>query len=145
MNRLMKIRILLLSLSVLAFLVTAQNSAWAQATASLRGTVTDPSGGIVAGAKITLTNTATNIARQSATDGEGGYLFELVQPGTYKLTVLHPGFATFTQAGIVLEVNQNGRIDLKLELGQSTQVVDVTTNGAQGVTTAAVLDKMVDS
>jgi hypothetical protein len=145
MNRLMKIRILLLSLSAVAFLVMAQNSAWAQATASLRGTVTDPSGGVVAGAKITLTNTATNIARQSATDGEGGYLFELVQPGTYKLTVLHPGFATFTQAGIVLEVNQNGRLDVKLELGQSTQVVEVTANVAQVDTTGAVLGKVEDS
>jgi hypothetical protein len=145
MNRLMKIRILLLSLSVLAFLVTAQNSAWAQATASLRGTVTDPSGGIVAGAKITLTNTATNIARQSVTGGDGGYLFELLQPGTYKLTVSHPGFATFTQTGIVLEVNQNGRLDVKLELGQSTQVVEVTANVAQVDTTGAVLGKVEDS
>src|SRR5260370_35986906 len=126
MNRLMKIRILLLSLSVLAFLVTAQNSAWAQATASLRGTVTDPSGGVVAGAKITLTNTATNIVRRSATDGEGGYLFALVQPGTYKLTVFHPGFATFTQAGICLDGNQNGRLDVKLDIVKSTHIVEVT-------------------
>src|SRR5258707_15584725 len=121
MNRLMKIRILLLSLSVLAFLVTAQNSAWAQATASLRGTVTDPSGGVVAGAKITPTNTATNIARQSATDGEGGYLFELLQPGTYKMTVLQPGFPTFTQACIALEADQNGRLAVNLQLRQRTQ------------------------
>ncbi len=145
MNRSMKIRILVLSLSVLAFLVTGQNSAWAQATASLRGTVTDQSGGIVAGAKIILTNTATNIARQSETGSDGSYLFDVVQPGTYKLTVSSSGFATFTQAGVVLEVNQNGRLDVKLQIGQSTQVVEVTANVAQVDTTGAVLGKVEDS
>jgi carboxypeptidase family protein/TonB-dependent receptor-like protein len=145
MNHSMKIRILVLGLSVLAFLVTGQNSAWAQATASLRGTVTDPSGGIVAGAKVTLTNAATNIARESATGADGSYLFEVVQPGTYKLTVSNSGFATFTQAGIVLEVNQNGRLDVKLQIGQSTQVVEVTANVAQVDTTGAVLGKVEDS
>jgi hypothetical protein len=117
---------------------------WAQATASLRGVATDPSGGVVIGAKVTLTNTATNIARQSTTAGDGGYLFELVQPGTYKLAVSNSGFRTFTQTGIVLEVNQNGRLDVKLELGQSTQVVEVTGNVAQVDTTGAVLGKVED-
>jgi len=120
------------------------SGAWAQATASLRGTVTDPSGAVVIGAKITLTNTATNIARQGTTSGDGGYLFELIQPGTYKLSVSNSGFRTFTQTGILLEVNQNGRLDVKLELGQSTQVVEVTGNVTQVDTTGAVLGKVED-
>jgi len=68
----------------------------------------------------------------------------LIQPGTYKLSVSNSGFSTFTQTGIILEVNQNGRLDVKLELGQSTQVVEVTGNVTQVDTTGAVLGKVED-
>src|SRR5712692_1994042 len=109
--------------------------AWAQATASLRGTVTDSTGAVVVGAKVTLTNTGTNLAREGTTGSDGAYLFELVQPGTYKLAASNRGFATFTQTGIVLEVNQYGRLDVTLKLGQSTAVVAVTGNVLQVDTT----------
>jgi hypothetical protein len=120
------------------------SGAWAQATASLRGTVTDSSGAVVVGAKVTLTNTGTNAAHEGTTGGDGTYLFELVQPGTYRLAVSNRGFATFGQTGIVLEVNQNGRLDVKLEIGQSTAVVEVSSNVTQVDTTGAVLGKVED-
>ncbi|HEX2777647.1 MAG TPA: carboxypeptidase regulatory-like domain-containing protein [Candidatus Acidoferrales bacterium] len=113
-----------------------------QTNASLRGTVTDQSGGVVVGAKITLTNTATGISLDTVTRTDGSYLFDLVQVGKYKLTVEKPGFETFIQAGITLELNQNGRVEVSLKVGRESQTVEVTANVAQVDTTSAVLGKV---
>ena len=110
-------------------------SASGQTNASLRGTVTDQSGGVVVGAKETLTNTGTGIARTTTSGSDGSYLFDLVQVGKYKLTVEKSGFTTFIQDGIVLELNQNGRADVSLKVGQAAQTVEVTANVAQVDTT----------
>jgi hypothetical protein len=108
----------------------------------MRGTVTDQSGALVAGATVTLTNTGTGIARTATTDAEGLYLFDLVQVGKYKVSVEKPGFTTFVQDGIILELNQNGRLDVGLKLGQSNQTIQVSGNVAQVDTTNAVLGKV---
>lgn len=134
-----------LSSAILAaaiFFLTA--SAWSQTTASLRGTVTDPSGGVVVGAKITLTNTGTGISRTTTSKADGSYLFDLLQVGTYKLTVEKSGFTTYLQDGIILELNQNGRADVALKVGQATEVVEVAANAPQVDTTSAVLGKVED-
>ena len=127
---------------VFCFLAVLSSSAWGQTNASLRGTVTDQSGGVVAGAKVTLTNTGTDISRTVTTKSDGSYLFDLVQVGKYKLTVEKSGFATLIQGGIVLELNQNGRADVALKVGQTTQTVEVAANVAQVDTTSAVLGKV---
>lgn len=113
-----------------------------QTNASLRGTVTDQSGGLVAGAKVTLTNTGTDIARTIMTGSDGAYTFDLVQVGKYKVTVEKAGFTTFIHDGITLELNQNGRIDVSLKVGQAAQTVEVTGNVSQVDTTSAVLGKV---
>ena len=127
---------------VFCFLAVLSGSAWAQTSASIRGTVTDQSGGIVAGAKVTLTNTGTGIARATTTTSEGNYLFDLVQVGKYSVMVDKPGFAHFIQDGIALELNQNGRLDVALKVGQETQTIEVTSNVVQVDTTGAVLGKV---
>src|SRR5580704_15994093 len=124
------------SISILA------SSLWGQKNASLRGTVTDQSGGVVVGAKVILTNTGTGISRNATSGNDGGYVFDLVQVGRYKLTVEKSGFTTYIQDGIVLELNQNGRADVSLKVGQATQTVEVTANVAQVDTTNAVLGKV---
>lgn len=135
-------RIFLSTIFFVAMGLFCGSSAWGQTTASLRGTVTDPSGAVIAGAKITLTNTGTGISRTTKSGNDGGYLFDLVQVGTYKLTVEKSGFTTFLQAGIVLDLNQNGRADVTLKVGQASEVVEVTANAPQVDTTGAVLGKV---
>jgi len=135
-------RALLHSALVVCFIAVLSSSAWGQNKASLRGTVTDQSGGVVPGAKVTLTNTGTGIARTTTTANDGSYLFDLVQVGTYKLTVDKPGFSTFLQDGIGLELNQNGRLDVALKIGQENQTVEVAANVVQVDTTGAVLGKV---
>jgi hypothetical protein len=118
--------------------------AMAQDTASLRGTVTDESGGVIIGAKVILTNTKTNVPRASTSGNDGGYLFTAVQVGTYQLSVTHANFQTTVQTGIVLDLNQNGRVDVVLKVGQATQTVEVTATVSQVDTASAVLGKVED-
>ncbi len=131
-------------LSLLIFLAAA-GSAWGQATARLTGTVKDQSGGAIVGATVTLTNEGTNISRTTKTDGEGNYLFSLVAVGTYRLTVEHAGFKKNVQSGITLDVNQNGRLDVALEVGQASEVVEVSAAVPQIDTSGAVLGKVEDT
>jgi outer membrane receptor protein involved in Fe transport len=129
-----------------AFILIALCSvaAWGQTTASLRGTVTDQSGALVTAATLTLTDTQTGISRTATTNADGLYLFDQLQVGKYKLTVEKTGFATYIREGITLELNQNGRSDVTLQIGASTQTVEVNANVAQVDTTGAVLGKVED-
>lgn len=115
---------------------------WGQTTTSLRGTVLDQSGGIVTGAKVTLTNTGTNVVRTTSSAGDGAYVFDPLQVGTYMVGVEKNGFAKFVQSGITLELNQNGRLDVTLKVGQGSETVEVKANVAQVDTTGAVLGKV---
>jgi hypothetical protein len=117
----------------------------AQTSARLTGIVKDQSGGTVAGASVTLTNQATNVNRAVKTDGEGNYLFALVDVGVYRLTVEHPGFKKNVQGNITLEVNQNARLDVILDVGQATETVEVSAAVSQIDTTGAVLGKVEDT
>ncbi|HEY0703543.1 MAG TPA: carboxypeptidase regulatory-like domain-containing protein [Candidatus Acidoferrales bacterium] len=136
------IRGLLSAAALLAIIAIFSASAWGQTNASMRGTVTDQSGAVVAGAKVTLTNTGTGIARSTTTGSDGLYLFDLVHVGKYKINVEKDGFTTYLQEGIVLELNQNGRVDVALKIGKTSQTVEVTANVAQVDTTGAVLGKV---
>jgi hypothetical protein len=131
-------------LAACALVIFCSGAAWGQTTASLRGTITDQSGAIVIGAKITLTNTGTGISRETMSGSDGLYLFDQVQVGKYKVTVEKAGFSTFVREGIILELNQFGRLDVALKLGQESQTIEVTGNVAQVDTTGAVLGKVED-
>lgn len=116
--------------------------ATAQTTTSLRGTVTDQSGSVVPGAKVTIVNTGTGISRTANTGNDGGYLFDSLHVGTYRVTVEKSGFVTFIQEGIVLELNQFGRLDVILKVGQPSQTIEVKSDIVQVDTTGAVLGKV---
>ncbi len=132
------------SVAILLSLLAAY-SGHAQTTARLTGTVKDQSGGTVAEASVTLTNQATNVNRVVKSDGEGNYLFALVDVGVYRLTVEHSGFKKNVQSNITLEVNQNARLDVTLDVGQATETVEVSAAVPQIDTSGAVLGKVEDS
>jgi hypothetical protein len=116
--------------------------AWAQTSGRFLGTVKDQSGATVSNAKVTLTNQATNVSRTTMTDGDGDYLFPLVEVGVYSLTVEHEGFKKALQVDLTLELNQNGRVDVTMELGRTSETVQVTAELPQVDTTGAVLGKV---
>ncbi len=119
--------------------------ALAQTTSTaILGTVTDPSGAVVSGAKVTLLQVQTGIRRQDITSNTGDYSFPLLDPGVYSVTVESPGFQTQTRAGIRLELDQKARIDFNLQVGTETQTVEVTSQGALLSTDQASLGQVVN-
>jgi hypothetical protein len=105
-------------------------------TATLSGTVTDPQGLAVKGAKVTLTNTGTGAERTVITDDNGRYNVVGLPPGTYKMTVDGgAGFAVYENASVVLTVGENGSFDPRLDLKGVQQTVTITTEAAPIETT----------
>ncbi len=95
-------------------------------TATLVGTVTDPTGALVPGAKVTVTNTETGFVSNGVTNAEGSYYIPFLAVGAYELKVEAPGFKTFVQRGIDLRAAEVPRIDVKLEVGATSESVQVT-------------------
>ncbi len=95
-------------------------------TATLNGTVTDPQGGVVAGARVVLTSQATGISREEITGADGQYVFTNVAPGNYDARVEASGFTAREFKEIALQVGRSVTLDAKLELAKAGQVVTVT-------------------
>src|SRR5260370_4030053 len=112
--------------SFLLFALTVSSPAWGQSTnATLTGTVTDPSGAAVAGAELTLTNSATKLSVNFVSGENGEYSFRSLVPGTYELKVAKGGFVTYLQKDIILTINASVRIDAAMKMGEQTQTVEV--------------------
>ncbi len=95
-------------------------------TGTILGTVTDPSGAVVAGAQVTITNTGTMIATRLQSDSNGNYTYSYLIPGTYSVLVEKQGFTKGLRQGIALDVDQKARVDFGLQVGSPTQTVSVT-------------------
>jgi hypothetical protein len=115
-------------------------SANAQSTgrANLTGVVTDPKGAVVVGAKITVTNTKTNVTSVSVTNGTGYFEIDSLDAGVYKVTAAATGFEGLVQSGIELRASSVVSLPLSLNVGSATEVVTVTT-GAPLIDTQSAL------
>lgn len=113
-----------------------------QATAQVTGKISDPSGAVVPGAEVVLTNTSTAVAKKTTANSDGIYLFTFVPVGAYELSVTQKGFQKFQQKGITLDINQNAKIDIALHVGSTSEVIEVNSNAAQVDTVSATLGKV---
>ncbi|AEU36340.1 TonB-dependent receptor [Granulicella mallensis] len=95
-------------------------------TGSITGTVTDPSGAVVPGAKVVATNVLTGVATPTTTNPNGIYSLRFLQIGQYKVTVASPNFASQTTSVFTLEVDQEARINIGLKIGEASSTVVVT-------------------
>ena len=100
-------------------------AASAQDSAAISGTVTDPSGAVVAGANVTVANVDTGLMRAVVTDGMGRYRVLLLPVGLYEVHVKQPGFPEEVRTGVHLAVGQAAEVDLALRLGQATERITV--------------------
>lgn len=115
-------------LSVLALgIFIAGASLYGQAVnATMQGTVTDTGGGVVAGAKVIIVETTTNVAHDVKTNESGNYILPDLPPGTYSVTAEMTGFKKEEKTGVQLLVNSNTRVDLQLHPGDINQAIEVT-------------------
>jgi Carboxypeptidase regulatory-like domain len=105
-------------------------NAYSQGVGSISGSITDSTGATVPGAQITVTNQGTNIERMAVADSSGYFSVTLLPIGTYSVRVSHEGFDPSVLKDIVLEGQQNVRLEFKLAVGSVTQSVEVTAANA---------------
>jgi len=117
-------RILCLSTAAVFFFTAASNAQIATNT-SLVGTVTDPTGKVVVGAKVTAINTGTQDTYNTTTNEEGYYAIQFVRVGTYDITIQEPGFQTFRKTGVQVDINQVVRNDAVLKVGNVVESVTI--------------------
>src|SRR3989441_6386796 len=116
--------------TTLLFFALSSVDVWAQATAQISGSVRDQSGAVLPGAEVTATQTDTGIARSTVTNETGSYVLANLPLGPYKLEAALPGFRTFLQSGIVLQINSSPLINPVMEVGQVSEQVEVQANAA---------------
>jgi hypothetical protein len=114
-------------------------------TGSITGTVTDPSGAVVNGAKVTLTNEGTGTSLTVNTGNDGTYTFSPVRIGSYKIEASAQGFKTVAQSNVVVNVSSNVLINLKLPTGSVSETVEVTTSIPVLQTQDASVGQVMDS
>jgi Carboxypeptidase regulatory-like domain len=135
----------MLAMATIALFVSANVARADNVYGSIRGTVTDPSGAAVSGAKVTATNTATGISKEATTGSDGTYDFlQLAVPAPYTVSVEQTGFRKFEASGIPLNVNQVYVLDIKLEVGAVTETVTVEATPAQVETTSIELGTVIN-
>lgn len=122
-------------LAAVVFVLLLAVQGWSQtiSTAQLSGTVHDPSGAVVPGASVTIADASKGFSRSATSDGEGNYLFLLLPPGTYVVTVTATGFAKLTSTNVVLTVGEQAQLALTLSISGS-ETVNVT-SGAELIET----------
>jgi outer membrane receptor protein involved in Fe transport len=138
---------------VLVFVLLAAVSLSAQTfRGTILGTVTDPSGAVVAGASVTVKNAGTGLERTTETSADGSYSLPELPIGTYTVTITGPGFQTAVTTGVTVDVATERRVDAAMKPGQiSTRVevagdllpqVETTTNTLGGVLTAQTVENL---
>src|SRR5215831_12354178 len=101
--------------------------------ASVSGTVTDPAGAMVAGARVEARNLGTGLVSTAPTNEAGMYVFATLNPGVYQITTGHPGLQRYVLSGLDLEVGAKLTLNLSLKVGTATETVEVQAGAAQQV------------
>jgi hypothetical protein len=126
----------LLPILVSATLLQAQSNA---TDAALEGYVHDPTGAAIGAAQVTVLNVETNIASESHTGEDGYFRFPLLKVGTYRIAVAAPAFKEYTQNGVTLTVGQKARVDIAMQVGSRSEVVEVDADAPMADTGAAAI------
>ncbi len=119
--------------------------AFAQGVGTIHGTVTDPAGATVANATVNVVSDERGTRRTLATNASGGFVFPSLAVGSYTLTFEAPGFKSFRRQGVTLTTEQNVRVDARLELGNVTESVSVTSEAPLVDSRSSVIGTLIDS
>src|SRR5665647_1961768 len=114
-------------------------------TGSITGTVHDSSGAVVPQARVVIVNTAVNTHTEVRSDPSGNYSAISLQPGGYSLEVTVSGFKKYVRTGITLDVQQQAHIDVVLQVGDSTQSIEISADTSSIETVSSAIGKVVDN
>jgi hypothetical protein len=134
------ITVVAVAFSFAAAIVCAQNAS----TGALNGTVTDPSGRLIAGATIKATAAATGEVHTATTESNGSYLIPLLAPGVYRVEASEQGFKTLAFQGITVHVTETATLNMRMEVGGLAERVLVEGRAAQLETTSTALGNVTD-
>src|SRR5438874_10646768 len=125
-------RFIVAALVVVCSLTIMTTSAFGQAVyGSIFGTVTDPSGAAVAGAKVTVTSVRRNVTEQATTNADGNYSITHLIPDVYSVKAEAPGFKSFQTANVVVSADTAARVDGQFQVGGTQETVEVTAEAPQ--------------
>jgi hypothetical protein len=133
----------LAAMMCILLLILAAPQAYGQAFGTISGSVTDPSGAGVPGAKVTATETLTGFSRSVTSGSSGDYVIPNLRPTQYTMTVEAKGFKRAIQTGITLLANQAATVDIRLQLGSTVQTVSVVGTEPLVNTTTQTLSDVV--
>jgi hypothetical protein len=139
--------ILLISSALFALMLLQSTFSFSQATistGSIAGTVTDPSGAVLEGAKVVITNINTSRTIELTTNGAGGFNSAALQPGTYQLTVTQKGFNA-VNATTTVQVGNISTVNVKMPLGQESTTVEVQASNEQVNTEQATVQGVLNA
>ena len=137
---------LVLFISMLSLSLICSSPLSAQSTGGrILGQVADPSGGVLSGVKVTATNEATGVAREAQTNDSGEYGFPQIPVGTYTITFDLAGFKTNVRKGIPVDLNQVITLNSILEIGQTKETIEVTSEAPIVDTTSTQLGSIMDA
>jgi hypothetical protein len=111
---------------------------------TILGRVSDPTGAVIPGAKVTITNQETNVPVNVETNGEGNYVAPYMIPGTYRVVVTSAGFKKWVREGVIVQINARMAIDATLEIGAVSDAVTVTAESPLLQTSDADLGQVVN-
>jgi hypothetical protein len=112
---------------------------------TISGTITDPSGAAISGATVTAENTLNGTSQTTKTNTTGAYLFSDVPPATYTITVQMTGFQTCVARGVILDPAASRTSSCKLQVGSTSQTVEVQGNALQVDTSNAQINSVINS
>ncbi len=130
---------------VIASILLLPSMLLADVTGSINGVVRDPSQAAVKGVRIKVTNTQTNLSLETTTADDGSYRFLALPVGTYNLSAAITGFQQYNSTGIVLQVNDQLRIDITLRVGSINEQITIAADAAQVETESTQLGDVIDS
>ena len=129
----------------LLFSAVICTAVWAQSTAQISGTVKDQTGAVLPGVEVSVTQTGIGLKRSAVTDETGSYILTSLPIGPYRFEATLPGFRTYVQTGIVLQVNSNPVINASLEVGQVAEQVEVQADAALVETRSTGVGQVIDN
>jgi len=128
----------------IALFLVLSSALWAaDPTGTIAGSVSDPSGAAIAGAKVTVTNINTGLTRDTTSSASGGYVVPLLPVGSYSVSVEAQGFRHYEQRGVEVRTDQSATVPVSLEIGSATQSVTVEANAEMVQTQSGALSQVV--